>query len=117
MGRKKKGGPEAPPPAAPAAAPPPQAPTEPPPQAPAEKPPEPEPDMEEILKDAERWAAESGLKPPFMLTGPERTPYPQRGHGYMVTVHEKAGRCRMGTARFSSSGRRSMWTIDGAYAG
>lgn len=76
------------------------------------------PPAEQLLRDAEAWAAECGLTRPFTLTGPEKVEYPRAGFGYTVLVNEQEapGRrraTRMGTAKFDAQGRRAMWTIDG----
>lgn len=59
------------------------------------------------------WAKRAGLKPPFTVTGPDRVNYPEKGHGYVVLIQEETGKRRMGTARFTSSGNESLWTVDG----
>lgn len=74
---------------------------------------------EAILKSAEVWAIECGLRGPFDLAGPDKVDYPQHGYGFVVLVSElnpyKPGaRVRMGTARFTDQGERAMWTIDGS---
>lgn len=94
-------------PAAPAQ--PPIGPAEPPP------PPAPPPSLDEIRAAAVEWATRSGLRPPFTVTGPDRVDFPQHGHGYLVLIQERTGkRCRLGTARFTSEGQPSYWSIDGA---
>ena len=57
-------------------------------------------------------AKECGLREPFLLGGPDRVDYPVRGHGYVVTVKEQAGKQRMGTARFNSEGEHRYWSQD-----
>lgn len=66
-----------------------------------------------IRECAVAWAKRCGLRPPFTVTGPERIAYPKDGHGYTVLVQEATGRQRLGTARFSSTGQETYWTVDG----
>lgn len=69
--------------------------------------------LAQIRERAIAWAKRCGLKPPFTVTGPERVEYPQEGYGYTVLVQETTGKERLGTARFSSTGRETYWTVDG----
>jgi len=62
-------------------------------------------------------ARECGLKEPFLLTGPDRVDYPERGHGYIVVVKEETGRQRMGSARFDAEGQHRYWSLDGIVTG
>lgn len=68
--------------------------------------------MAEIRTKGVEWAEECGLRPPFSVSGPDRIDYPRHGHGYVVTVQEKTGKCRLGSARFTSEGVRSYWSLD-----
>ncbi len=70
-----------------------------------------------IRRDVIEWAKECGLKPPFNVSGPDRVEYPRQGHGYAATIQEETGKCRMGSARYTSAGDRSYWTIDGIVTG
>ena len=71
------------------------------------------PDPKALTADAISWAKECGLRDEVHADAPTRIDYPQRGHGYVVVVHERAGRGQMGVARFTADGRRGMWTLDG----
>lgn len=62
-------------------------------------------------------AKECGLREPFLLGGPDRVDYPQRGHGYIVTVKEQTGKGRMGSARFNSEGEHRYWSQDSLITG
>ena len=73
--------------------------------------------MEKIRADAIRWARECGLSPPFTVSGPERVDYPREGHGYVVTLEEREGRERLGSARFNSTGATTYWSLDGIVTG
>ena len=72
-----------------------------------------------LLKSAEEWAVECGLRGPFTFTGPEKVAYPQYGFGYAVKVSEKepakpGAKIKMGSAMFNEKGERAMWTLDGS---
>jgi len=69
-------------------------------------------DLTAMRASALDWALECGLKGDIDAEGPERQDYPREGHGWVVILRERAGARRMATARFTSAGRRSMWTID-----
>lgn len=73
--------------------------------------------LEKIRVDAIEWASECGLKPPFMVNGPDRVNYPRYGHGYVLTIKEETGRERLGSARFNSDGARTYWSLDGIVTG
>lgn len=73
--------------------------------------------LEALREDGKKWAEECGLKPPFNVQGPDRIDYPQRGYGYQMTVREAGGKQRLGSARFTSAGVRSYWSIDGIVTG
>ena len=70
-----------------------------------------------LRDEGKKWAEECGLRPPFMLTGPDRVDYPRYGYGYSMTVKEETGKGRLGTARFNQFGERSYWSIDGIVTG
>ena len=70
-----------------------------------------------IRQDVVEWAKECGLRPPFNVSGPDRVNYPRQGHGYAATIKEETGKARMGSARYTSTGDRSYWTIDGLVTG
>jgi hypothetical protein len=72
-----------------------------------------ETDLTAVLAAALDWSAECGLKGDIDAQGPERENYPREGHGWVVTLRERTGERRLATARFTSDGRRSMWTVDG----
>lgn len=72
-----------------------------------------------LLRRAEEWAVECGLRGPFRLGIPEKVAYPQYGFGYVVLVteenpHKPGAKVRMGSARFNEKGERTMWTLDGS---
>lgn len=69
--------------------------------------------LTEILKSATDWAKECGLREPFNLSGPTKIDYPQRGYGFNVVIQEAGDAKRLGTARFTAEGKRSLWTRDG----
>jgi hypothetical protein len=73
--------------------------------------------LEKIRADATLWAKECGLKPPFIVNGPERMNYPKMGHGYVVTIKEETGKERLGSARFNSNGAPTYWSLDGIVTG
>src|SRR6266852_2725735 len=73
--------------------------------------------LEKVRVDAIEWAKECGLKPPFAVDGPERVNYPRQGHGYVVTIREDTGKRRQGSARFTSEGAPSYWSLDGIVTG
>ena len=73
--------------------------------------------LEKIRASATLWAKECGLKPPFIVSGPERVDYPKKGHGYVVTIKEETGRQRLGSARFNSNGAPTYWSLDGIVTG
>jgi hypothetical protein len=73
--------------------------------------------LETIRVKATQWAQECGLRPPFTVGGPERVNYPKQGHGYVVTLRENEGKERLGSARFSSSGAPTYWSVDGIATG
>lgn len=81
-----------------------------PPYVPAVQP----PSIDAIRKMAMQWAESCGLRPPFMVSGPDREDYPRHGHGFVVKIQEQSGRNTMGTARFTETGKPSMWTVDGS---
>lgn len=73
--------------------------------------------LEWLREEGKKWAEECGLRPPFMVTGPDRVDYPRYGYGYAMTVKEETGKGRLGTARFDQFGERSYWSIDGIVTG
>lgn len=73
--------------------------------------------LDAIRDDAVAWAVECGFKGDFMVNGPDRVDYPQSGYGYVVVIKEQTGKQRMGSARFTSAGVRSYWSIDGIVTG
>ena len=73
--------------------------------------------LEKVRLAAIEWAKECGLKPPFTVNGPERVNYPREGHGYVVSIREDTGKQRLATARFTSAGAPSYWSLDGLVTG
>jgi hypothetical protein len=73
--------------------------------------------VEKVREDGIEWAKECGLKPPFTVDGPERVNYPRYGHGYVMTIREDMGKRRLGSARFTSNGAPSYWSLDGIVTG
>lgn len=69
--------------------------------------------MEEIRENAREWAVECGLQGELNVAEAVIVEYPRTGYGFSVQVQEKAGKCRMATARFTSEGLRSYWSMDG----
>lgn len=63
--------------------------------------------------EAEKWANECGLIK-VTVQGPNREDFPRYGFGYAFQIMETAGKQRRATARFTSTGLRNMWTLDGA---
>lgn len=70
-----------------------------------------------IHDDAMVWAIECGFTGTLFVNGPERVDYPREGYGYCVTIKEQDGKQRLGSARYTSSGVRSYWSIDGIVTG
>lgn len=60
------------------------------------------------------YAAECGLKGELVMDTPTCVRYPILGHGWVVMVQEKYGKCRLGTVRFNEAGHPVSWTMDGA---
>lgn len=73
--------------------------------------------LDKVREEGIRWAEECGFKQPFNVQGPDRVNYPRYGYGYQMTVKETMGKGRLGSARFTSSGVRSYWSIDGIVTG
>lgn len=72
----------------------------------------------EILKvKALEWAIECGFAGEIVASDPEREDFPKWGYGYVVMVHEKAGKKRRGSARFTHEGVRNFWQMDGMITG
>jgi hypothetical protein len=71
-----------------------------------------ETDLTAIRASALDWSEECGLKGDIDAEGPEKENYPRGGHGWVVTLRERSGERRLATARFTSDGSRSMWTVD-----
>jgi len=69
-----------------------------------------------LKKDVEKWAQECGLGN-IRADGPNREDYPYYGFGYSFQIQEIAGKQRKASARYTSSGQRSFWTIDGIVTG
>lgn len=65
-----------------------------------------------LQQDAVKWAQECGLKN-ATAKGPSREDFPRYGFGYVFQVMEVGGKERKATARYTSRGERSFWTIDG----
>lgn len=71
----------------------------------------------DILKtDVEKWAQECGLGKVNAI-GPTREDYPYYGFGYSFHIQEISGKQRKASARYTSQGLRSFWTIDGIVTG
>jgi len=60
------------------------------------------------------YALECGLKGELVMDTPTCVRYPIRGHGWVVLVREKDGKCRMGTVKFNETGTPMSWAMDGA---
>lgn len=73
-------------------------------------------DLVALTKEAAAWAEECGIKSP-LVTGPTREDFPRYGFGYSFTIREGVGKGRMATARYTSRGERSFWTMDGIVTG
>lgn len=73
--------------------------------------------LDAVREDGIKWAMECGLKPPFLVSGPEREDFPKHGHGYTMTISEQQGKGRLGSARYTHQGKRSYWSIDGIVTG
>jgi hypothetical protein len=73
--------------------------------------------LEKVRSDAIEGAKECGLRPPFLVDGPERMNDPRDGHGDVLTIKEEAGKQRLGPARFNSDGARTYWSLDGIVTG
>jgi hypothetical protein len=77
---------------------------------------EPEADALSMRLDAEAWARESGLGK-VIVRGPDREDFPRHGFGYVFQILEDGGKERRASARYTSAGRRNMWTLDGMVTG
>jgi hypothetical protein len=67
----------------------------------------------EIRQKALDWARECGLVGEIDAAAAIKVDYPRYGYGFSVNVREKGGKERMATARFTSAGVRSYWSLDG----
>jgi hypothetical protein len=76
-----------------------------------------EPVVREILKDAEEWGTECGLKGSLRMDGPHVEKHPRCGHGYVLNIRELDGKQRMATAKYTQDGKRSFWQMDGMITG
>ena len=69
--------------------------------------------VEVVMERAQKWASECGFKGDLSISVPEVEKFQRRGHGYVVQIRESAGKARLATARFTSGGEPSLWTLDG----
>jgi len=69
-----------------------------------------------LRQDVEKWATDCGLGK-VTVSGPQREDFPRHGFGYVFQVREISGKERMATARYTSLGKRSFWTLDGMITG